>query len=100
MQRLLRATRNLLDCVIVFLVLFFFWGEFQLWRGCDEDDGGVRAPSQTFTLQQSDMKGWKWRNGNGNGKKWVTLFPISVIFGDEFFRTEIVEKFLFLFVLA
>jgi hypothetical protein len=44
---------------MVFLVIFLFRGEFQVWRGCDEDSGGLRAPIQTFTSQQSEKKVWK-----------------------------------------
>ena len=50
----MRPTRNGLDCVTVFL----FRGEFQVWRGCDEDGGGSER-RVTFTLQQPERKVWK-----------------------------------------
>ena len=55
----MRPTRNGVDCNIVFLVRFLVVGEFQVRRGYDEDGGGVRAPGQIFTLQQSEKKVWK-----------------------------------------
>jgi hypothetical protein len=37
-------------------MVFLFRGEFQVRRSCDEDGGGIRAPVQAFTLQQSEIE--------------------------------------------